>query len=109
MHRNVDHSAIPRGRSVVEFNFSDVAPAVRTWWLVLTTQEADVCDADPGFPVDVTIKTSLRLMTQIWRGDVTWTDGIRSGSVNLWGPEAVRRAMPGWFRLSSFAKVPRPV
>src|SRR5262245_12368150 len=41
MHRNVDHSAIPRGRSVVEFNFSDVAPAVRTWWLVLTTQEAD--------------------------------------------------------------------
>src|SRR5215467_6991527 len=53
MHRNVDHSAIPDGRSVVAFNFSDVAPTVRSWWLVLTAQEVDVCDADPGFPVEI--------------------------------------------------------
>jgi DNA-binding HxlR family transcriptional regulator len=108
MHRNVDHSAIPDGRSVVAFNFSDVAPTVRSWWLVLTAHEVDVCDADPGFPVDVTISTSLRRMIQIWRGDITWMDGIRSGTVDLWGPEAVRRAVPGWFRRSPFASVPRP-
>ena len=110
MHRNIDHGTLPAGRSVVEFQFTDIAPPNQArWWLVLTHDDADICDFDPGFPVSVTIRSSLRRMTEIWRGDVSWAAALRAGSVAMDGPTALRRAVPGWFTLSTFASVPRPV
>jgi DNA-binding HxlR family transcriptional regulator len=108
MHRSIDRTKIPVGRSVVAFTFSDVAPSMRDWWLVITAESADVCDVDPGFPISATVTSSLRCMTEIWRGDITWADGLRSGTVRVEGAQAVRRALPRWFTLSSFAAVPRP-
>ena len=109
MHRNVDHAAIPAGRTVIQFAFHDVPASTRDWWLVLTAQDADVCDADPGYPVAVTVTGSLRRMVEIWRGDVSWADALRSGAVTIAGPAALRRAVPRWFTLSAFAPVTRPV
>ena len=108
MHRNVDHAALPKGRSVVEFGFSDVPASVRRWWLVLTPEEADVCDDDPGFPVAVNVLTSLRQLVRIWRGDTTWAAALRGGALEVHGPAALRRAVPTWFTLSPFATVARP-
>jgi DNA-binding HxlR family transcriptional regulator len=108
MRRNIDHGAVPAGRSVVQFQFSDVPAGQRHWWLVLTPDEADVCDADPGYPVSVTVATTLRRMTDIWLGHVTWAQAQRAGTVELQGPQALRRAVPRWFTLSAFASVPRP-
>ncbi|HEY9481703.1 MAG TPA: helix-turn-helix domain-containing protein [Micromonosporaceae bacterium] len=108
MHRSIDRTKIPVGRSVVAFTFSDVAPSIRDWWLVITAESADVCDVDPGFPISATVTSSLRCMTEIWRGDITWADGLRSGTLRVEGAQAVRRALPRWFTLSSFAAVPRP-
>lgn len=106
MHRNVDHDAVPAGRTVVQFRFSDVPAHLRDWWLVITAAEADVCDVDPGHVVGVTVNASLRGMIQVWRGDLSWSDALRSGSVQ--GPEALRRDVPRWLTLSPFAAVPRP-
>jgi DNA-binding HxlR family transcriptional regulator len=108
MRRNVDHAAVPAGRSVVQFRFADVPAQQRHWWLVLTPDEADVCDADPGYPVSVTVETTLRRMTDIWLGNVTWAQAQRAGSIEVAGPQALRRAVPRWFTLSAFASVPRP-
>jgi hypothetical protein len=44
MHRNIDHDAVPGGRTVVQFRFPDVPAGIRDWWLVITSGEADVCD-----------------------------------------------------------------
>jgi DNA-binding HxlR family transcriptional regulator len=109
MHRNIDRAEIPAGRSVVEFVFSDAPPAQRRWWLVITSDDVDVCDDDPGFPVAVTVSTSLRRMIEIWRGDLTWAAALRAGALEVQGPRALRRAVPAWFTLSPFAAVPRPV
>jgi DNA-binding HxlR family transcriptional regulator len=108
MHRNIDHSAVPSGRTVVQFRFSDVPSNSRHWWLVITSDDADVCDADPGFGVAVSVRTSLRTMTRIWRGDVRWADALRSGDLETDGPQKLKRALPRWFTLSEFAAVPRP-
>ncbi|MEV6655290.1 helix-turn-helix domain-containing protein [Streptomyces sp. NPDC051219] len=108
MHRRIDHDAVPAGRTVVRFMFSDVAARTRDWWLVITAAEADVCDLDPGFEVAVTLSASLRHMVEIWRGDLGWSDALRSGAVAVQGPEALRRAVPDWFTLPPFASVPRP-
>jgi DNA-binding HxlR family transcriptional regulator len=108
MHRNINHGAVPVGYTVVQFTFPDVPPKTRNWWLVITPEQADVCDADPGYPVAVSVTTSLRRMILLWRGDLGWPEALRSGAIQLTGPEMLRRALPDWFRLSAFAPMPRP-
>lgn len=108
MHRNVVRDAVPDGRTVVRFSFPDVPASTRNWWLVITPDDTDVCDVDPGYAVTVTVTAGLRRMIEVWRGDVTWSEALRAGAVKVEGPEPLRRAVPGWFALSVFAAVPRP-
>ncbi|MEU4589207.1 winged helix-turn-helix transcriptional regulator [Micromonospora aurantiaca (nom. illeg.)] len=108
MHRHVDHDAVPPGRTVVRFRFRDVPAALRDWWMVIAAGEADVCDSDPGHDVTVTVTADLRALVQVWMGDLEWAAALRGGAVEVTGPEALRRAAPGWFTLSPFAAVPRP-
>jgi DNA-binding HxlR family transcriptional regulator len=108
MHRNINHDAVPAGRTVVQFRFEAVAPQLRDWWLVITPTDADVCDTDPGHDVAVVVTTSLRSMVEIWLGERTWTAALRSEQLRIVGPEALRRAVPGWFKTTMYASVPRP-
>lgn len=117
MHRNVAAEALPAGRTVLRLRFPDVVGR-RVWWLVLTRDGvepgippdavADVCDADPGYEVSLDVEADLRSLVRVWRGDVTWAREIAAGRLRVTGPADLRRALPGWFRLSSFAAVPRP-
>ena len=70
--------------------------------------EVDICDVDPGFDVTATVRTSLRAMTEIWRGDRAWGDALRAGRVEVEAPREVARAVPGWIGQSLLAAVPRP-
>ena len=108
MHRNVDHAAVPEGRTIVQFRFPDAPPRTRDWWLVIQADDVDVCDDDPGQPVSVTVTASLRTMVRVWRGDLTWSAALAGGLVEIQGPEKLRRAVASWFRLSPFAAVARP-
>ncbi|HVC69489.1 MAG TPA: helix-turn-helix domain-containing protein [Acidimicrobiales bacterium] len=108
MHRNIDHAAVPGERTVVRFRFPDAPVKARHWWMVITAEDADVCDVDPGHPVDVTVSASLRRMVEVWRGDVAWSEALGSGAIEVSGPEVLRRSLPRWFTLSVFASVPRP-
>nr|WP_281372927.1 helix-turn-helix domain-containing protein [Kineococcus aurantiacus] len=112
LHRNLDAARVPVGRTVVRFDFADAAPRARTWWLVLDSDGsapvADVCDRDPGAPVDVTVSTTVRALTDVWRGARDWRGASAHGDVVVDGPAALRRALPGWFVLPAFAAVPRP-
>jgi DNA-binding HxlR family transcriptional regulator len=108
MRRNVDHDAVPPGRTVVHFEFPDVAPKLRAWWLVIESRDADVCDVDPGHEVAMTVRARLRGMIQVWRGDLGWAAALRGGAIELRGPAELGRALPTWFTLSPFAAVARP-
>jgi DNA-binding HxlR family transcriptional regulator len=108
MHRGVNTGALPPGRTVVQFHFPDVAGRTGRWWLVLTPEESDVCDEDPGYEVDVTVQVGLRRMVEIWLGDLSWSTALRSGDLRLVGPSELCRALPRWFTLSTFAAIPRP-
>jgi DNA-binding HxlR family transcriptional regulator len=107
LHRHVDPALVPPGRTVVSFRFNDVPAKIRDWWLVMTAEEVDVCDFDPGYDVPVSVTESLRRMVEIWRGDLGWPAAIRSGIIQLDGPERFRRAVPKWFPASQFAQVRR--
>ena len=78
------------------------------WWIVVNPEGIDVCDADPGFDVRIVVRTRLRALTLVWRGDVTWDAAVRSGELELLGSPSACRALPGWLKLTPFASVPRP-
>jgi DNA-binding HxlR family transcriptional regulator len=107
IRRNIDHTAVPARRTVVRFEFPDVDRAQRFWWLMITPDDADVCDVDPGHDVDLDVRAELRTMTRIWRGDLSWASAARTSELAVAGPNQLRRALPTWLELSGFARVPR--
>jgi DNA-binding HxlR family transcriptional regulator len=118
IRRSVPVAEWPRARTVLAFRLSGAArksPEARgadinssSWWLVVANGNTDMCDFDPGYDVAATVSTSLRTLTRIWRGDVSWSRALLDGSVAIEGPADVRRAVPRWLGQSSSAAVPRP-
>ncbi|MGH3506214.1 MAG: hypothetical protein ACRDO2_03305, partial [Nocardioidaceae bacterium] len=108
IRRNVRIDLWPRARTVVAFHLDDVPAKSAGWWLIVNGGEADVCDYDPGYEVSATVQTSLRTLTEFWRGDVSWTAAVRAGAVEVRGDTTIRRAIPDWLGRSGFAAVPRP-
>ncbi len=98
----------PRGRTVVAFTYTDIAPRIRRWWVVVSGDVVDVCDVDPGYEVDAELTTTLRTMTEIWRGDRGWEDAVRASLVDIEATREVARAVPGWVGRSTLGAVPRP-
>lgn len=107
VRRRVDGQALPGGRTVLALTFTDIEPELRDWWLLMTPEEVEVCDDDPGYLVDVTLRTPIRTFVRVWRGDISWREAIRSGDMTMLGPEHLRHRLPDWFQLSYFASVPR--
>jgi hypothetical protein len=61
----------------------------------------------PGHEVDVTVTSSLRDLTDLWRGSITWRVALRSERIRLDGTAALRRSVPQMLPASGFALVPR--
>ena len=91
---STDLALVPPGRTVVNFRFVDLPAKTRDWWLVLTSEGVDICDFGPGYDVAVSVTGTLRRMVEIWRGDLGWPAALRSGVVQLQGPERFRRGVP---------------
>ena len=108
MHRRVNHDALPDGQTVVAFYFRDADAALRQWWLLLTPDDVDICDEDPGLAPDASINSTLATFVQVWRGDLPWDKALASDGLRIEAPAPVRRQLPRWFRLSYFADVERP-
>jgi DNA-binding HxlR family transcriptional regulator len=111
MQRRLDRDRLPAERTVVRFDFLNVPRhqlARRTWWLVLTPSDVDICLKDPGYDVDLCVTADLEAFVKVWMGDIRLTDAIGAGQVTLDGPRPWVLAFPAWLRLSMLARVKRP-
>lgn len=104
IRRNLNTERLPSHRVVVNFVFGD-APrtALRRTWLVLEPDDVDVCYKDPGYDVDLVVKTNIRTLIGVWLGDITWDRAVRSSDVSIDGPRELKRAFPTWLALSPVA------
>jgi DNA-binding HxlR family transcriptional regulator len=110
MRRNLDPTPLPPRRSVIQFQYQDLSPAQRSWWLLIEPGLAvDLCSVDPGFDVDLYVSTDLRTMTAIWMGLDKVRDALDRGRLLLTGDRKLAEKMQAWLGLSPFAKTPKPL
>jgi DNA-binding HxlR family transcriptional regulator len=103
MHRRMDASRFPVGRTVLAFEH--VAPERMIVWLVLDRGEVSVCQQHPGFDTDVTIRATTTAFAEVFQGYRRWSEAVSSGDIELEGPPRLLKALPTWFLWSPWADV----
>lgn len=101
MRRGIAAEHLPAGRSVIEFDYGAREKKKRTWWLVVTDGDVDLCLVYPGYEADLTISCDLRTMTDVWLGRLAVQDALRSGAIQLEGRKELIRSFPKWLGQSS--------
>jgi DNA-binding HxlR family transcriptional regulator len=105
MRRGLTPAPMPRRRTVIHFQYPELPPAHRTWWLLVDPDApVDLCSVDPGFDVDLFVSTDLRTMTAIWMGLDNVRAAVADGRLLLTGDRQLAADMQAWLGLSPFAK-----
>jgi hypothetical protein len=103
MHRRINLSELPPGRTVVQFDFNGARGG--RFWLILQQPEAEVCEIDPGMPVDLYVAADAMAMTKVWMGRMDFAAALNSGSIDITGETPLVSGFPRWLALSLFASV----
>lgn len=109
IRRGLDAGHLPSRRCTIQFLYPELKTDQKRWWLVIEKGNVDLCNFDPGYELDLQIRSSLRSMTAIWMGLLSIRDAANAGELDLEGDPSIARTMPDWLGLSIFAKVPRRV
>jgi len=101
----VDAEALPSFRNVVQFTFTDQPVNSQRWWLVNHEGVVDLCPIDLGEEVALEIRTTLRVMTRVWMGDLPIDGALSSKQLRVYGSGDLKRSLLKWLRLSPYAPV----
>ena len=104
MRRSLDISPLPPRRCTINFLYPELKSGKEAWWLVIDGGKVDLCSTNPGFEVDLYVKSSLRSMTAVWMGMTTVKSEIDAGEIELIGDKHIAQSMQQWLGLSPFAK-----
>lgn len=104
LHRRIDVTQLPGGRTVIKFLFRGL-PKFGHWWIVLENGAPELCVDNPGKEVDVHLITDLRTMAHIWAGDMEIRAARKTGQLQLTGNPVLIRTVSAWLRPGLFAHV----
>lgn len=102
LQRSIQPDKLPMGDIVIHFKFTDVQER-STWWLVVQSEEIDICDKDPGKDVDVYITTTVKAMVDVWMGDATYRSVVTNGNMTVIGPRSLTDNISRWMKPSVFS------
>ena len=121
LERSIDPSQLVGSESTIQFKFRDLQRQ-QDWWLLVQDDKVDLCITHPGKDVDVYFHCTLRTMHDVWMGDRTYKEAMRSGDLLVEGAEArgfiltrlqwegdpaLLRNIGKWLKPSMYAEVPR--
>uniref|UniRef100_UPI0025C42EC7 winged helix-turn-helix transcriptional regulator n=1 Tax=Aquisalimonas sp. TaxID=1872621 RepID=UPI0025C42EC7 len=96
MRRRIDTAALPAGRTVLQFDYSDAPTEMSRWWLLIEDDDIDLCQSDPGFDVDLYIASTVRVMGRVWIGQRPLAPAIDRGEIRVHGRVDLARSLPRW-------------
>jgi DNA-binding HxlR family transcriptional regulator len=101
LERSIDPTKLVGDESVIQFQFTDLQEQ-RDWWLLVRDDKIDLCLKDPGKDIDVYFTCTTRTMHDVWMGDRSYRDAIKSGDLHVQGDPALTRNISAWLRPSAF-------
>lgn len=101
LHRQMDTTKIPGPRFTIYVPFVDHP---KRYWIVIE-EEASLCLADPGFDVDVTLRTDRAALYRTYLGQTSLADARRRGLIAADGAPKSVRAFFDAFRQSPVASI----
>ncbi len=104
MRRRLVPEPLPRRRCTIQFQYPELPPAKQNYWLVVDDGVVDLCYYDPGFEVDLLVRSPLRTMTAVWMGVARLRHEIDTGAIEVDGDRALAGAIQQWLGLSPFAR-----
>ena len=102
LERSIQPEYLLGNETVIRFNFCDVKE-YPSWWLVITDGQVDVCVHDPGKEVDVYLNCSVRVMCQVWMGDISYKAALADGKLELVGPRQLTGTINKWIKPSMWS------
>lgn len=107
VHLRLNIDAMPKGRTTIQFEFTDLRQVDRFFWIVVNERKVDVCLKHPGFEPDVCVGSELQRFVDAWRGFRSMEKEVQSGRIKVSGPPKMHKAFTNWMLLSSVAHVDR--
>ena len=104
MRRNLVIEPLPDRKCTIQFQYPELPAPKQNFWLVVDGGVVDLCAFDPGFEVDLLVRSPLRTMTAIWMGIAKLRQEIEAGNLQIDGDPSISGAMQLWLGLSPFAK-----
>lgn len=102
MHTRLDFSDLPGRRHVMHFRFTD-DPTL--FWIVVEDGVPSVCLDDPGFEVDMTIRSEVSTLYKVWEKRLDLREVLREGCVEVTGKRAYTRRLGEILRFSPVAPI----
>lgn len=106
LERSINPARMIGDETVIQFDFTDL-PEQRKWWIIVKDDRAEICIKDPARDIDVFFTTTVRTMSDVWMGDRSYKDAMRTGDLTVQGPPALTRNISAWLTPSPFAETPR--
>lgn len=102
LERSIQPDKLAGQETVIRFHFTD-ARDYPNWWVIVSGDDVDVCIQDPDKDVDVYFHVSVRVMCQLWMGDISYKRAIAEDKLKLVGPRVLTRNVERWLKPSIFA------
>jgi len=106
LERNIDPSKLIGSESVIQFKFTDLVEQ-SDYWLLVRDGNVDLCLKNPGKDVDDYFTSTVGTMHDVWMGERTYRDAIKSGALYVQGDPALTRKIKDWLRPSIFGSSER--
>ncbi|MGI9307922.1 MAG: winged helix-turn-helix transcriptional regulator [Gammaproteobacteria bacterium] len=104
LQRRLQTDHLPAGETVICFSFTELKK-FQHWWLVVYDDQVDLCTQDPGKDVDIYISSTVRVLAEVWKGDVGLRRALADGTIKTHGLRLLERSMPDWLGLCLYKDV----
>ncbi len=104
IQRRLQHDALPDGETVICFIFDELQK-YKFWWLIVFDGNVDLCTENPGKDVDIYVKSSVRTMVEVWKGDLAIRNALRDQRITTQGSRQLTRSLPDWLGICLYAHI----
>jgi len=102
IRRNLDADALQVNRCAVQVDLRN-EDAAQSWWLLVSDDGVDLCDANPGHEIDVYVDAELDALVDLWFGRRTMTAVRRANALCVRGRQPLVRSFNRWLGRSPLA------